>query len=236
VQTRFAISDRTAEAAGFPPPEEGRRVFAHGRVWTWHENADTGMGELGAWLSTLIGTGGSIGGSLIGKLIGGAAGGPIGAGIGLLSSLIAGIFGAHAAKVAQEDQISGAWASSGPAAINAVMSAYHSGQVSASDASTALDQIEAQFRSMAQPIAKLKGQFGAFPDPTGPRPSSDCNWACGTSWDLHQQLTGLKSQLAASSGGGIGGLNLGALTGDPIVLGGLAVIAFLLMGGGKGRR
>lgn len=181
-------------------------------------------GNMGGLLPTLIGTGGSIGGSIIGKLIGGGAGGPIGMGIAALSSLIAGIFAAHSAKVAQEDQISGAWASAGPQAINAVMAAYHGGQISATEAAQSLDGIEGQFRQMAQPIAKLNGQFGAFPDPNGPRPPDNCNWACGTSWDLHQQLLGLKAQLTA----GGSSLSLGNL-GDPVMLAGLALVAYLLL-------
>lgn len=182
-----------------------------------------GFGDL---LPGLIGTGGSIGGSIIGRLIGGAAGGPIGMGISALSSLIAGIFGAHAAKEAREDQISGAWAASGPQAINAVMSAYHSGSISASEAAQSLDSIEGQFRQMTAPITKYNGQFGAFPDPNGSRPPNNCNWACGTSWDLHQQILGLKAQLT----GGGGGLSLGSLgSGDPVMLAGLALLAYLLL-------
>jgi len=201
-----------------------------GRVWTYRSDVDGGLGELsGSWVSTLIGAGGSIGGGIVGKLIGGAAGGPIGGGIALLSSLIAGIFGAHAAKVQREDEISGAWAASGPAAIQAVMDAYHSGQIGASDASTALSQIQQQFYAMTQPITKYQGKFGSFPDPNAPRPADNCNWACGTSWDLNQQIAGLKGQLVGS--GGIGGLNLGSLTSDPIMLGGLLLLGFLLMKG-----
>jgi hypothetical protein len=226
----FSISDRTAEAAGFPQPMHGQRYRdRYGRVWTYDAHNSTGLSDLsGSWVSTIVGTGGSLGGSLIGKLIGGAAGGPIGAGIAVLSSLIAGIFGAHAAKVQREDQISGAWAASGPAAINATMSAYHSGQINATDASTALSQIQQQFYAMTQPITKYNGQFGSFPDVNAPRPANNCNWACGTSWDLNQQIAGLKAGLTSSGGAG---LNLGSLTSDPIVLGGLLVIGYLLMKG-----
>ncbi len=230
----FSISDNTAEAAGFPSPMHGLRVRDRtGRVWTYRADVEHGLSDLsGAWIAPVIGGAGSIGGGLIGRLIGGAAGGAVGGGIALLSSLIANIFGAHAAKVQREDQVSGAWAASGPAAIQATMDAYHSGQVSASDASAALSQIQQQFYAMTQPITKYNGKFGAFPDPNGPRPPNNCNWACGTSWDLNQQIQQLKGQLV----GGGGGLNLGALTGDPIMLGGLVVIAVLLFSGGKGRR
>lgn len=182
-------------------------------------------------LPGIIGGGSQIGGSVVGSILAGAGhgaiAGPIGMGIGFIGSLIANIFGAHAAKEAREDQISGAWAASGPQAIDAVMNAYHQGQISASDASSALDQIEAQFRQMSQPITKYKGQFGAYPDVNAPRPGDQCNWACGTSWDLHQQIAGLKTQL--TGGGGISGLNLGGLTGDPVMLAGLALVAYLLL-------
>mgnify|MGYP001593996317 CR=1 FL=1 len=182
---------------------------------------------LGDWLPTTIGAGGTIGGGIFTALgIGGKFAGPIGMGISAISSLIAGIFAAHSAKVKREDEISGAWAASGPQAIEAVMSSYRSGQISGPEARQALDQIEGQFRSMAQPITKYDGKFGAYPDPNGPRPPDGCNWACGTSWALHQQLLGYKAQLSA---GGAGGLNLGALGGDPVMLIGLGVIAWLLL-------
>ncbi len=188
-----------------------------------------------AWPS-LIGAGGSIGGSVVGGILAGAGhgaiAGPIGAGIGILTGLIGSIFGAHKAKVAREDEISGAWAASGPKAIDAVMQAYHSGSISASEASQALDSIEAQFYSMTAPITKYNGKFGSFPDANGPRPPDKCNWACGTSWDLHQQLLGYKAQLTAGGGGlsgGIAGLNLGGLTKDPVALVGLGILAYMLM-------
>jgi len=184
-----------------------------------------GDGNMGGWLPTVIGAGGSIGGGLIGKAIGGAAGGPIGAGISLVSSLIAGIFGAHAAKVKREDEISSAWAANGPRAIDGVMAAYRAGQISGQEAAGALDQIESEFLSMTAQITKYNGRFGAFPDPNGPRPPNNCNWACGTSWDLHQQIIGLKSQLTMG-GGGLGSLSLSGA--DPVVLVGLGVIAFML--------
>jgi hypothetical protein len=208
----------------------------HGRVWTYRADAGDGLSDLsGSWVAPVVGGAGSIGGGIIGKLIGGAWGGPIGMGIGVVSSLIASIFAQHAAKVQREDQISGAWAASGPAAIQAVMDAYHSGQISSSDASTALGQIQQQFYAMTQPITKYNGKFGSFPDVNAPRPGDNCNWACGTSWDLNQQIQGLKAQLT-SGGSSSGGLDLSGITGDPIVLGGLLVIAVLMLSGGKGRR
>jgi len=233
LRKHFTISDRTAEAAGFPPPMHGLRVRDRaGRVWTYRADVGDSLGDLsGSWVAPVVGGAGSIGGGIIGNLIGGAAGGAVGGGIALLSSLIAGIFGAHAAKVQREDQISGAWAASGPAAIQAVMDSYHSGQISASDAATALGQIQQQFYAMTQPITKYNGKFGSFPDVNAPRPSGDCNWACGTSWDLNQQIQTLKGQLVGS---GTGGLSLGGF--DPIVLGGLLVIGVLMFSGGRGRR
>jgi len=200
-----------------------------GRIWTYRADAGDGLSDLsGSWVAPVVSAGGGIGGGIIGKLIGGTWGGPIGAGIGVISSLIASIFAQHAAKVQREDEISGAWAASGPAAIQAVMDANRSGQISASEAATALAQIQQQFYAMTQPITKYKGKFGAFPDPNATRPPDNCNWACGTSWDLNQQIQTLKGQLV-----GGGGLSLGGL--DPIMLGGLLIIGFLLLGG-KGRR
>jgi hypothetical protein len=193
-------------------------------------NTVSGLSDLEGVLPTIIGAGGSIGGSVVGGMIGGSWGGPIGAGIGLLTGLISGIFSAHAAKVQREDEISNAWAAAGPQAIDAVMNAYHTGQVSGPEAAQALDQIEAQFKSMTSPITKYNGKFGAFPDPNGPRPPDKCNWACGTYWDLHKQIVGLKAGLNMSQGkaGAVGELDLAGLTGDPIMLLGLGVIAFLL--------
>lgn len=204
--------------------DDGRRATGRGL------RSAVGFSDLdGSLLPTIIGAGGSIGGGIIGKLIGGTAGGPIGAGIALVSSLISGIFAAHAAKEQREDQISGAWAASGPQAIDSVMAAYHSGQISGAEAAQGLDQIEAQFRSMALPISKYNGQFGVFPNPTAARPPNNCNWACGTSWDLHQQIIGLKAQLNMGGGGGGLGLDLGGLGGDPIMLLGLGVLAYMLL-------
>jgi len=190
-------------------------------------------GSSGGFVPTIIGTGGSIGGGIISGILAGAGhgaiAGPIGAGIGLLTGIIAGIFAAHRAKVQREDEISNAWAQSGPQAIDAVMTAYHQGQISGPEAAQAFDQIEAQFRQMTTPITKYNGQFGAFPNPDGPRPPNNCNWACGTYLDLHQQLLSLKGQLNMSAGaGGAGGLSLGGLTSDPVMLLGLGVLAFML--------
>lgn len=186
-----------------------------------------GLG-IAPWAPSLIGVGGSIGGGIAASKIGGAWGGPIGAGISALSALLAGIFGAHRAKVQREDEISGAWAASGPQAIEAVMQAYRSGQVSGAQASAALDQIESQFRSMAQPITKYQGKFGSYPNAEGARPPNQCNWACGTSWDLHQQIKNIKAGISTSATGSTSIGNLG-LPGDPIVLAGFGILAYMLL-------
>jgi hypothetical protein len=228
------ISDRTAAAMGFPAPGVGRlHQDRAGRVWRWVDD-ENGLGDMGGWVAPVVGIGGGIGGKIVGSLIGGAAGGPIGAGIALISSLISGIFAAHAAKVQREDQISGAWAASGPQAIQAVMDAWKSGQASSSDAIAGLQQIQQQFYQMTQPITKYKGQFGSFPDPNGPRPPNDCNWACGTSWDLNQQIKQLTQQIQAGgdktiAGQVVGGLGSVFSQGDPMVMIGLAIIGFLLL-------
>lgn len=186
------------------------------------------MGELGAgWIAPTVSIGSSIGGSIAAGAIGGAWGGPIGSAIGIIGGLISSIFGAHAAKVAREDQISSAWAANGPAAISGVMDAYAHGQISGADAVTALDQIEAQFREMTQSITKYRGQFGSFPDPNAPRPGDQCNWACGTSWDLHQQLEQKKAAIAGREGNLP--TALGSLTSNPMNLVGLAVLAWVLL-------
>lgn len=207
----------------------GRTHYAAGRTWTYRDDVPGNLGDLsGSWVAPVIGTGGSIGGSIIGSMIGGAAGGPIGAGIGLLTGLIAKIFGAHAAKVKQEDAVTGAWAASGPQAIDAVMSAYHSGQVSGSDAASALDSIEAQFVSMMTPVAKTGGKQGTLPDPNAPRPPNNCNAGCGLYWDLHQQIIGLKAGLNMSAGSGILGSLGGATTASPLAIGALLFLGVMI--------
>jgi len=193
-----------------------------GRLWVWRSD-ETHLGELGSWVSTTVGVGGSIGGKVAGGLIGGAAGGPIGIAIGLVTGIISAILGAHAAKVQREDKVSGSWASSGPQAISATMDAWKAGQLTGSDAVSQLQSIEQQFLQMSQPITKYQGKFGSYPDPNAPRPSKDCNWACGTSWDLHQQIQGLTGQIQANDPmAAVGGM-------DPATLGLIAIGALALL-------
>lgn len=221
----LVMSDAQAATLGFPLPSRDVTVVdRQGQIWQWVE-PPSGLGELGGWWQSLIGAGGGIGGKVAAGAIGGPVGAAVGFGIGIVTSIISAIFGGHAAKVQREDQISGAWAAQGPAAIDAIMQAYKSGQVSASDAINGLQQIEAQFIQMTTPITKYNGKFGQFPDPNGPRPPHDCNWACGTSWDLHQQILGLIKQIQSDPMSSLGGI-LGL---DPVVIGGLAVLGYLLI-------
>jgi hypothetical protein len=182
---RITLDAMAAARRGFPMfPVHGQKVLdrRNGIIWIYNHPIDDSLGSLGLgqW-ETVIG----IGSKLLGSILG--------------------IFGAHAAKVQREDQISGAWAAQGPMLIEQIKQAYASGQMSASDASSALDSLENQFRQNAQQISKYNGKFGMFPDVNAPRPSSNCNWACGTSWELHQQILGIKAGMTGgSSGGGLG--------------------------------
>lgn len=225
----FAIPDHVAEAAGFPLPEHGRTHHAAGRTWVYRDDVPGGLGTLGgSWIAPTIGAVGSVGGSVIGGILAsagaGAIAGPIGAGIGILTGLIASIFAKHSAKVAREDEVTGAWAASGPQALDAVMAAYKSGQVSGPEAASALDSIEQQFISLMGPVAKYNGKFGVFPDVNGPRPGNNCNAACGLRWDLHKQIEGLKAGLSTSGGGILGGFSLGGTTASPL---GIGLLLFL---------
>ena len=183
------MSDPHAERLGFPAPVPGAMVHDRaGRLWVWQPDQENTLGELGSWVSTTIGVGGAVGGKIAAGAIGGAAGGPIGIAIGLITGIISSILGAHAAKVRREDKVSGAWASSGPQAISATMQAWQGGQLTGSDAIAQLQSIQNQFLQQSQSITKYNGQFGQYPDPNAARPSSNCNWACGTSWDLNQEI------------------------------------------------
>jgi hypothetical protein len=176
-----------------------------------------------------LGTAGALAGS--GTAFGAIAG-PIGAVIGLVAGLIAGIFGQHAARVQQENKVSGQWAATGPQTISQIVASWQSGQTSTADAQAALDSIYPAFLQNNQSITKLNGQFGAYPTPTNPRPSSNCNWACGTSWDLYQEIQGLKGQMGTAdpTGLGSGSLSLGGISlSNPLVLGGIAIAAVLLL-------
>lgn len=234
----FSIPDHVAEAAGFPLPMHGRtHRDASGRVWTYRDDVPSNLGDLsGSWVAPTIGIAGSIGGSVVGGILAsagaGAIAGPIGAGIGIVVGLISSIFAKHAAKVQQEDQVTGAWAAQGPAAIDAVMGAYHSGQISGSDAASGLDMIEQQFIQLMQPVAKYNGKQGVFPSVDAPRPPNNCNAACGLRWDLHQQIIGLKaglnmSQGAAGAGGILSSLG-GATTASPLAIGALLFLGVMI--------
>jgi len=119
-----------------------------------------------------------------------------------LTKAIIGIFAAHRAKVAAEDQVSGAWAAQGPYLIEQIKKSYAGGALTIQEAFTALDTLEQQFRINAQPVSKLEGHFGFLPDVNGPRPSQNCNWACGTTWDLHQEIAAIKADMEAHPPGG----------------------------------
>lgn len=165
----------------------------------------------------------------------GAGGGPIGiaisVGASLISSLLKKIFGAHKARVQREDQISGAWAASGPQAIQEVLALCKSGQATPQETIAGLQSIEQQFLEMTRPIVKYQGKWGVFPDPNGPRPPKDCNWACGTYWDLHKEIQGLIVDVQRSGCGSSTGKGGGALTGNsalPLLL--LIGVAALALG------
>jgi hypothetical protein len=102
------------------------------------------------------------------------------------------------------------------------MEAWRSGQAGSAEAIEGLRSIEAQFMQMTAPITKYNGKFGAFPDPEGPRPPKDCNWACGTYWDLHQEIKGKIAQIQGGGGGGILGMGQNGL-----LLLGLAALFFM---------
>jgi hypothetical protein len=219
------MSDAQAATLGFPFPSGDVQVIdRQGLVWRWVDDKSGLSGLSGFWQS-FIGPGGSIGGKVAAGAIGGPVGAAVGFGIGVISSIIGFFFSSHAKKVQREDEISGAWAAQGPAAIDAVMQAWKSGQVSGSDAVSGLQQIEQQFVQMTTPISKYNGDFGKFPDPEGPRPPNNCNWACGTYWDLHQQIKGLISQIQSSSNSAGAGFSLS----DPITLGGLLLLGYFLI-------
>ena len=133
-----------------------------------------------------------------------AAGGPIGMAIGgglMIAQTIFQFWQAHQAKVAQEDQISGAWAAFGPEIIDRIKSDFSKGVISKDEAFKALDTLEHQFRVNVQPISKLHGHFGFLPNVDQPRPPDECNWGCGTSWDLHQEILGIKADMEAHDPG-----------------------------------
>ena len=157
--------------------------------------------------------------------IAGPVGAAIGAAVGIVSGIVASIFGAHAAKVAAEDEATGAWAASGPQTVEAIMAAWRSGRASSSDAIASLNGVVEQYKANMQSVSKYNGKFGVFPDPNGPRPSNNCNASCGMYWDLAQQVKGLIAEIQAG-GGGIG--NFGGLFGGSSSS---AMLPLLIVGG-----
>lgn len=136
-----------------------------------------------------------------------AGGGGAGVPIAMIAQdafqLIMTIWQAHSAKVYQEDEVSGAWTALGRPIIDDIKESYDAGTMSLDEAYQALDLLYHQFLIQVQPISKLEGHFGHLPDPKKPRPSSNCNWACGTSWDLYWELDELKKEMASQEPGGM---------------------------------
>jgi hypothetical protein len=139
--------------------------------------------------------------------IAGPVGIAVGAIVGVVSGIVASIFGAHAAKVATEDEATQGWAASGPQSIESVMSAWRGGQLSSSDAIASLDSVMSQYVANMSSVSKYNGKFGVLPDPNAPRPSNSCNASCGIYWDTMQQVKNYKAEIQ----GGSGGLNLSSM-------------------------
>jgi hypothetical protein len=187
-----------------------------------------GLGELGAGSKAAkgVGIGGKVGSAVAVGAIGGPVGAAVGAAVGIISGLVSSIFGAHAAKVAAEDEATGAWAATGPQTVDSIMAGWRAGQISSSDAIASLNSVVEQFKSNMAAVSKYNGKFGVFPDPNGPRPPNNCNASCGMYWDLAQQVKGLIAEIQAGSGGlGIG--NFGGLFGGSSS----AMLPLLLVGG-----
>ena len=208
--------------------------IVRGRVYTETLHDDFRLlGDLGASKAQVVGTGGSAGAGIATAAIGGAAGGPVGLAIGLVSGIIASIFGAHAAKVKREDEVTGVWAQTGQRAISEVMAVWRSGKASKADTIQGLHSIEAYFKSLTADVVKTGGKFGVFPNPDAPRPSKNCNAACGLYYELHQQIKGLVAEVqSGKGGGGIAGLgaSLGGLfSGGNMPLIAVALVLFFVM-------
>jgi hypothetical protein len=190
------------------------------------------LGDLdGSKVGTIIGTGGAIGGKAVTAIMGtSAAAGPVGMAVGLVASVIAMIFGAHAAKVAREDEVTGVWAATGQKAIDEVMSLWRAGKVPKSETIAGLQSIESQFQSLTSQVVKTGGKFGVFPNPEAPRPSRDCNASCGLYYELHHQIKGLIAEVQSGQGGGGLGGGLSSLLGGsnmPLLLAGVALFLFM---------
>lgn len=180
-------------------------------TWTYDD------GLSGSKAGAVIGTAGSIGSKLIPALSTGAWAGPIGMGVGLVAGLIAGIFAKHAAKVRREDEVTGVWAATGQQAIDETMALYRSGQARKDEVLAGFDSIEAQYEQLMREVSKYNGKFGQFPDVNGPRPSRNCNAACGIRWDLHQQLNGLRDEVRRGGDRGLSAFNLGGPGGSSML-------------------
>ncbi len=197
---------------------------------TSYSDNRSGLGELGiASAKAAKGTSfiGAAASTAAPFAIAGPVGAAIGAAVGIVSGIVASIFGAHAAKVAAEDEATGAWAASGPQTVDSIMAAWRAGQVSSSDAIASLNSVVEQYKANMQSVSKYNGKFGVFPDPNGPRPSNNCNASCGMYWDLAQQVKGLIAEIQGG-GGGLGIGNFGGLFGGSSSS---AMLPLLIVGG-----
>jgi hypothetical protein len=203
----------------------------------YYEDNRLGLGELGLAPGQKAAKGTSFVGGVASTAapfaIAGPVGAAIGAAVGIVSGIVASIFGAHAKKVAAEDEATGAWAASGPQSIEATMAAWRGGRISSSDALASLQSIEQQYVANMSGVSKYKGKFGVLPDPNAPRPSNNCNASCGMYWDMMQQMKAYKAEIA----GGGGGLSSifgggGGIAGIPLpllIVGGLLIFGKKLL-------
>ena len=195
---------------------------------SYYDDNRRGLGELGAGSKAAKGTsfGGAVASTTIPLAFTGPVGMAVGAVVGVVSGIVASIFGAHAAKVAAEDEATGAWAASGPQTVDSIMAAWRAGQLSSSNAISSLNSVVEQYKANMQSVSKYNGKFGVFPDPNGPRPSNNCNASCGMYWDLAQQVKGLIAEIQGG-GGGLGIGNFGGLLGGSSS----AMLPLLIVGG-----
>ena len=197
---------------------------------TSYNQNPTGLGELGLAPGQRAAKGTSFIGGVASTAapfaITGPVGAAIGAAVGIVSGIVASIFGHHAAKVAAEDEATGAWAASGPQTVDSIMAAWRGGKISSSDAIGSLNSVVEQYKANMQSVSKYNGKFGIFPDPNAPRPSSNCNASCGMYWDLAQQVKGLIAEIQRG-GGGLGIGNFGGLFEG----GSSAMLPLLIVGG-----
>lgn len=103
------------------------------------------------------------------------------------------IRGAHKKKERLEDQISsvaGPWWKAQMAEIGTRL---NSGTISAAQAAALVDEVEATFTDVVQPIRKGDSKLDQ------PRPGKGCNWACGSLWDVHEAGKGIKLEASRIS-------------------------------------